>query len=79
VFFIVMNVSMDITLMIRWEFVIVKNWKNRKINLLACPENCDKCDSENESTCDLCNPNYPYWDQTQQKCRGWKLLVEFRK
>jgi len=46
-----------------------------KIELLACPENCDDC--QNESTCDLCNPDHPHWDQTQQKCRGWKLLLEF--
>ena len=39
-----------------------------KIDLLACPENCDDCQSADK--CDQCNSDYAHWDQTQQKCRG---------
>ena len=42
--------------------------KEQKINLLACPENCDRCQSAN--TCDQCNSKHPYFDQTQNKCFG---------
>jgi len=47
--------------------------KTLKINLLACPENCNVCSDTN--TCGECNPNYPYFDPSQKKCRGCNPLI----